>query len=449
MTELRTTQPRNFLQSQRGQLLLTLILSTLWATFLAWRFRDLTFFWDEWNVLRDALLTPLSSIFVENGGNFFPLSRALFSVEVALLGSWYPGYIFVTTLLFGISASLLAIRVLRPTSLIDWAISAVMGIAYLLTTGVVFASSMGFMNLWPLSVLFAVLAALGLTRAGSDRMALGYASMGLVLSWLSHGTAILSNVLLFVAATLVIWARDAHTRNRSRKGFLIASAPAAAVAGLGAAYLAQITANNVGDSGSPLATLANFSDVIADWVVGTTAAIASAALVLPLVDFGVFTRAYLFLAANILIAIVSLLLTAAVSLILWRRGDATPFVLLALLALSIAFLALVRTPFIVRYEVLWAPLALLLVGYVLYEISTRRFGTVIVLAYLSVAAVIIASGTISLRNVADLERQRSAVDALALWNSETCMNESTKRREEISPSLTPEEICAVVERLAK
>lgn len=421
--------------------------AAVWAAFIAWTFSSLTFFWDEWNVLRDTLANPLSSIFLENGGNFFPLSRALFSLELSLFGPWYAGYVFVTAFLFGLTATVLTLGVLKPASRLEFGLAAALSLAYLLTTGVLFASSMGFMNLWPLSVLFALLAAVWLHNAKADSVAVSLASLGLVLSWLSHGTAILSNACLFVAASLVISAREPGDMRRVRRVLLIVTMPAALVAGFSAAFLAQLSSPGNDNSTTLVGGLGSGFETMAEWLVGTVTTLISAPLLLPLMDFTLFTRLYFLFASMPLVTVLCLAATAVLAYVMLRRGYPTVLLLIALLAISVGFLAIVRTPLIVRYEVLWAPIALLIVAQTLRWIAANRLGRAVVTGYVFFALFVVSLGVMSVSEVSNLERQRDLVNTSALWNPETCISEAVKHREEISPSLSPREICQVVETM--
>ena len=423
----------------------TAIVSLAWGALLAFLFRKHTFFWDEWNVLRDSISNPLGSIWIENGGNFFPLSRLLFSGEVALFSAWYPGYIFVSASLFGLIAAIIYFQVLQPRTPLEHALASILVGGYLLSTGVLFASTMGFMNLWPLSVLFAVLAGNQIARASSDSKALITSSLWLSLSWLSHGTAILSTTCIAIAMALITDLRRSKGLSRSRKWGLVAALPLATIAGFIAAQLATLSATQAVQPTSILGNLQYPSLFVVEGTAGFAASLLSGFTVFPLLHFGTFTTLFL----QLVFAEWTVFAVCGIGVLLasTSKPRSAGFVLLGLLAVSTLFLALVRSPLILRYEVLWIPVALALV----WQLITNQ-RSVVVAKFMSIGVIVIGavsllSGIVQINTISDIERERSAINVNRLWRLSTCLPEATMHREEISPSLSPTEICEVVRHL--
>ncbi|MFY9325633.1 MAG: hypothetical protein WAO29_04170, partial [Candidatus Nanopelagicales bacterium] len=130
----------------------------IFAVVVTWQNRGLTFFWDEWDVVSATLESPYYGVLQDNGGNFFPLSRIVFGIELAIFGTWYPGYMLVTSLLFGSTALAFNLLLDDGNKFRRIALSA-FSVIYLSSTGVLLASSMGFMLKWGLSPLLAIISA--------------------------------------------------------------------------------------------------------------------------------------------------------------------------------------------------------------------------------------------------------------------------------------------------
>lgn len=433
------------LTSELKQWIVIVIASLSWGILLAFLFRGHTFFWDEWNVLRDTISNPVGSIWIENGGNFFPLSRLVFSGEVVLFSAWYPGYIFTTACLFGLISAITYFRVLQPRTPLEHALAIILVSGYLLSTGVLFASTMGFMNLWPLSVLFAVLAGNQMARAPTDSKALITSFLLMSLSWLSHGTAILSTTCIAIAIALVTALRGSRRLSRPRKWGLLAALPLAIIAGFVAAQLATFSAPQGTQSTSVLSNLRDPSLFVIESAAGYAAALVSGFTVFPLFHFGIFTTLFLFLVvanwAALVVAGIGVLLAST------SKPRSAGFVLLGLLAMSTLFLALVRTPLILRYEVLWIPIVLVLVWHFITSHRNAVTATLMTLVVVLVGAGSLIGGAIKITSISDIERERSVVNVDLLWHPSTCLPEATMHREEISPSLSPTEICEVVRRV--
>lgn len=94
----------------------------------------------------------------------------MFTLEAHISQGNYWAYISVTSTLFAFVAVALGKLVLRPQSRIEIVLAWLFGLAYLLASGVLFASAMGFMLKWALAPLWAVVAvhfyARGRTRLG-------------------------------------------------------------------------------------------------------------------------------------------------------------------------------------------------------------------------------------------------------------------------------------------
>ena len=80
-------------------------------------------------------------------------------------------------------------------------------------------------------------------------------------------------------------------------------------------------------------------------------------------------------------------------------------------------------------------------------IAVSRGGRIVVTGYVVLALFVVTLGVMSVSEVSNLERQRDLVNSSSLWNPQTCISEAVKHREEISPSLSPREICQVVETM--
>ena len=58
----------------------------------------LTFFWDDYETLLVIARDPVGQLFMSGAGHYGPLWRLIFTVQVFVFGSWFPGYVLVTGL---------------------------------------------------------------------------------------------------------------------------------------------------------------------------------------------------------------------------------------------------------------------------------------------------------------------------------------------------------------
>jgi len=434
----------------------------IFAVVVTWQNRGLTFFWDEWDVVSATLESPYYGILQDNGGNFFPLSRIVFGIELAIFGTWYPGYTIVTSLLFGGTALAFNLLLDDGTKTRRILLTA-FSLIYLSSTGVLFASSMGFMLKWALSPLLAILAAAYFIRSrevGRNRnKMLVMAWLFFFLSWASFSSSIILMALLIVG--LIHFAPQGPKRTSSaslhiKLSLAILSASAVlAIAGI------RITALNppanplIGSAQGVFDSLL-LQDPLDSVLLALAAALAglvSVVIAIPLHSndfnswFIIAFRDYLGIVVGLLFVILGAVYAFKKSL-----PNRQIILLFGLLFAAMAFITLARTPFIHRYQSLWIPIAILVIlsafswltGLNLTPIRNLVLGVVVAAAVVSGWHI----GTSSL-GMAIIERPRDEANSSALVNPEECLNEANKTLEQIAPTITAQRLCSILDTLSQ
>ena len=432
----------------------------IFAVVVTWQNRGLTFFWDEWDVVSATLESPYYGVLQDNGGNFFPLSRIVFGIELAIFGTWYPGYMLVTSLLFGGTAFAFNLLLDDGTKIRRIALSA-FAVIYLSSTGVLFASSMGFMLKWGLSPLLAIISAAFFLRSqeeGRNRtklLILG--SLFFILSWASFSSSIILMALLIVG--LIHFAPQGPDRSFStslhiKLSIAILSASAVlAIAGIRIAALNPPTNPLIGSAQGVFDSilLQNPLDSILLALAATLAGLASVLIAAPLHsnDFNswliIAFRDYLGFVVGILFIILGAVYAFKKSL-----PNRQLILLFGLLFTAMAFLTLARTPFIHRYQSLWIPMAILVILSAFSWLSYLNLALIknLVLGIVIAAAVLSGwhIGTSSL-GMATIERPRDVANSSTLGNPEECLNEASRTLEQIAPTITAQRLCSILNAL--
>lgn len=294
--------------------------------------RDLTFYWDEWSVLWAWVDSPWWGLLQGNGGNFFPLSRAVFGAEVHVFGTWYPGYTMFSASV-AVCAAYVISRVLPGESLRS-RLLAIGGVCiYLGSSGVLVSIGVGFMLKWVLATFWAAAGAWCVTRL--DRRWRYAAGLGaVVLIGLTFSTATPPLVLLMTALIWSVWvhhrsdeAGPAIPSMRHRLSFTAAViVVAAAMSLLGQVAVSHVTSIDPADHGAY--ALSSFTSTLGpstlvQTAAGTFAWLASALLGVPLVNRDLLARLVFGIEQHpILAVIVGLLIAAMVGIIANAAGHA-------------------------------------------------------------------------------------------------------------------------------
>lgn len=187
----------------RNMRLLWLVSALLYAGVLGYMGRSLYFWWDEWAVLRAGMESPGWGLLQDNGGNFFPLGRAIFLLETKVFGNWFSGYVIVSALLAAATAYLFAEILDNGTRARRIAMVAV-GLMYLGSSGTLFAVGIGFMVKWILTVFFTAIAvyfAVRWRRRGGTWLAFG----AFALSALTFASPSIPLSIVACATIVVVW----------------------------------------------------------------------------------------------------------------------------------------------------------------------------------------------------------------------------------------------------
>lgn len=430
------------------------------ALIVVWQNRGLTFFWDEWDVVAATLESPYYGILQDNGGNFFPLSRIVFGLELAVFGSWYPGYMLVTSLLFG-ATTLTFNWLLDDGTKTRRILLTAFSLIYLSSTGVLFASSMGFMLKWALSPLLAILAAAFFIRAhGATKnrnLQLGLAWLFFFLSWAAFSSSIILMALLIVGLIHIAPQKQTGqpiTTLQVKISLLILTiSMALAVLGLKLAEL-NPPINPTTGTAQETVDLVSSIDVVSVLVSGlaaTFAGLVSVTLSIPLHDNQINSWLVIAFRDYIFFVLVLTALLLGVIYLIRKRLPSTNLAMTFLLLLGAnLFLSAARSPLIHRYQTLWIPIAILVILSLIPWFTKLHFG----LLNRLLVTVVIMAGVLSgwhiatnALSIATIERQRDLADSTRLTNPVDCLAEANDTLEQVAPTITADRLCEIVETL--
>ncbi len=377
-----------------------------------------------------------------------------------IFGTWYPGYMLVTSLLFGSTAFAFNLLLDDGTKIRRIALSA-FAVIYLSSTGVLFASSMGFMLKWGLSPLLAIISAAFFLRSQeegrSQTKMLILGSLFFILSWASFSSSIILMALLIVG--LIHFAprgpdRSFSTSLHIKLSIAILSASAVlAIAGIRIAALNPPTNPLIGSAQGVFDSilLQNPLDSILLALAATLAGLASVLIAAPLHSndfnswFIIAFRDYLGFVVGILFIILGVIYASKKSL-----PTRQLVLLFGLLFTAMAFITVARTPFIHRYQSLWIPIAILVILSAFSWLSYLNLALIrnLVLGVVIAAAILSGwhIGTSSL-GMATIERQRDVANSSTLGNPEECLNEASRTLEQIAPTITAQRLCSILNAL--
>ena len=346
-------------QKRWAAVALIALYTTTWM-FLA---RDLTFYWDDYFILdsqfNDSLLELMAS---GVNGNWWPLSTLVTWVEIRIFGTWYAGYILVNTVLSAINGLLLWMiaRELVPRNT-PWYLLTPLFI-YPLTLQVSVNSTV-LTSSWPVSVTFALLAALAITRTYHPSIVVIFMAM----SWLAMSGMFLINAVTVASVALVHWARNGElTRRRALFGVAMI---AFGIAGTLIGYQVMRYAPS-NDLAPPTLSGSILESLDAGRLLESVASLATAWLLSPMVPFAyvyerVLTTAAIFVASYALTLFALSLVLGIVGFLLLRRSSRRHLVyrqflpsiavLLGPVVLLAAVLAIARSGnmFAPRYGIMW------------------------------------------------------------------------------------------------
>jgi hypothetical protein len=432
----------------------------LFALVVTWQNRGLTFFWDEWDVVSATLESPHYGILQDNGGNFFPLSRIVFGLELGIFGTWYPGYMLVTSLLFGGTALAFNMLLDDGTKIRRIALSA-FAVIYLSSTGVLFASSMGFMLKWGLSPLLAVISAIFFVRSREKNhkhmKMLVFGWLFFLLSWASFSSSIVLMGLLVVGLIHFAPQRPEGSFSSSlhiKLSLAILSASAVlAIAGIRIAALNPPANPLIGSAQGVFDSvlLQDPLDAALLALAATLAGLASVVIAIPL-HSNDFNSWFIIAFRDYLGIVVGLLFVILGAIYVFKKSlpNRQIILLFGLLFAAMAFITLARTPFIHRYQSLWIPIAILVILSAFSWLTALNLTPIrnLVLGVAMAAAVVSGwhIGTNSLA-MATIERSRDLAKSSTLGNPEECLEEAGKTLEEIAPTITAQRLCSILDAL--
>ena len=429
----------------------------LFALVVTWQNRGLTFFWDEWHVVEATVESPYFGVLQDNGGNFFPLSRIVFGLEVVVFGTWYPGYMFVTSLLFGATALAFNILLDNGTTVRRITLSA-FSLIYLSSTGVLFASSMGFMLIWGLSPLLATISAAFFIRSqsapDSRKKWLAFAWLFFFLTWASFSSSIVIMALLIIG---IIHLAPHNNGDLKSQRLYIRLSVLIMILSL-VAVLVGIRLAQLNPPANPLAGTAQGSidslfaqDFVATSALAlasTLAGLFSTIIAMPLHSNEL--NSWLIIAVSDYIWIVIGLLTLIIALIYWRRKafpDKYLWLTFSLYLAANIFIAAARTPFIHRYQTLLVLIAILVFISLfdwLERIKLSRLRNFILAAVIVAACLSVWHIGTSALTIGNIERQRDVANSAILNDPMLCFEEANRTLDQIAPSMNPQSLCTLL-----
>jgi len=427
------------------------------ALIVTWQNRGLTFFWDEWDVVWATLESPYYGMLQDNGGNFFPLSRLVFGAELALFGGWYPGYVLVTSLIFG--SAVFAFNVLLDNGTTARRISlSALAVIYLSSTGVLFASSMGFMLKWGLSPLLAIISAgyfmRSRNRPANKNRNLVIAWLFFFMSWAAFSSSIAIMALLIIGlihSNPIRQGEKLQQKIEFRLSILILfMAAVAVVVGIVLAKLNPPLNPLVGNAQETLdfVSQTNLVNVSLLALASTLAGIFSVITALPLHDNAI--NSWLIIAFRDYLVVPVVLLVAVFAFIYaLRKSLPTRQLTLVFLLLFVTnlFISITRSPLIHRYQALWIFIAIIFLILLIDWLAFLRFATArfLLISVISVAGIYsfwhISTDALSIANI---ERNRSLVDSAKLADASNCITEAETFASEFSPTIEPSQVCAIL-----
>ena len=431
--------------------------AVLFAIVVTWQNRGLTFFWDEWNVVWATVESPYFGLLQDNGGNFFPLSRAVFALELAIFGAWYPGYTFVTSLLFGFAAFAFNIVLDNGTRNRRIALTS-FSLIYLSSTGVLFASSMGFMLIWGLSPLLAIVSAhffiKRIQESPGNTRNLVFAWLLFLMSWLAFSSAITIMALLIIGiiCSRTGWKKLTKIELRFSLALILVSVIATYV-GLRLAELNPPLNPLIGSARETLtfALAADPASVTRLAIASALAGLLSVLTAVPLQNNEV--NSWLVIAFNdYLWVLIGLVVTAIGLIYAFKKSLPSMQVVLLFLLLfgTNLIISIARTPLGHRYQTLWVFLAILVILSLITWLDALNLKPfTLLLTFMIVFAGVISTWHIATgaSAIASIERQRELAISTKLNEPTTCLLEATRTLEQIAPTITAKQVCELVAAL--
>lgn len=425
----------------------------------------LTFFWDDYETLLVIARDPVGQLFMSGAGHYGPLWRLIFTLQVLLFGSWFPGYVLVTGL-FAVAGVWFVYRSIAALQRIPVWLGLAAAVVIFSAIGPLAQILIAVGSEWTSAFFFGTLATwLVVRRSPTWSWVSALVASGLCL----NGT--FPVYVVFFLAMLVAYRRRQMplsgwwTTIRAMGAFWL-WLPIAGIWAVVGSILGNVNATPYYEleDGSALqdavARPAGVGIMIHDWAVLFSSWMAAPLLPSVLtVPLGVTTLTIEFSRFLALLGVAALAAVVVVIVVLRRVGSAAVAIaapVLVALTLPVGTWALViaygrsDTIHIVRYATIWLPfatffwaaaIALFLSG---YSRSSRVTGFVL-------SALLVASATIgvwrfptTIEQGADLDRNRLAWSVKQMEAWDTCLSQDKVLPiEEVSPRLDVDAFCEI------
>jgi len=448
-----------------------LLAGTVASTFFflvitVWISQSLTFFWDDYEVLKLIAERPVEQLFMNGAGHFGPVWRIFFMGEVYLFGPYFPPYIFTSALLgavgfWGFAYSFRPLMssffwLVIPISLIFFtslgvltqtliAVGSEFTLAFAFAGTAAYIYSRTLSLKWPIPLLIAS----GLSLNGTLPI---YFSMfaAVMITFLAQGRSPLSahKVIIFSVVGListVIWAGTAAILGALNPSPYYATAPAEQV---------------VTESGSNPLLLELFEFVqtvitlLLTWVSG------------PLIPGAVSTpevmsRLLFFIALYFAIFVFIALVLAVAFMLLLVRGEAHSLKSQSLVVIAWSIPIMISAGILtytrpeslttVRYEIIWVPATLLFYLALVLIVFPNSHRLLVRIAGVAGISLLVLSAIVGVLRApqtvvaaADMDRPRSTLSQSQHALMSQCLStNSITPIEEISPRLSAEDFCTV------
>ena len=459
MTDAPASFPQH-LRKRLGQWVFP-VFSILFLVYLVMISQNLTFFWDDYETLLVISRDPVGQLLMSGAGHYGPLWRLLFTLQVFVFGSWFPGYILAAGL-FGLAGVWLLIRSLEILRAVPRWLSTASAIVFFTALGPVAQILIAVGSEWTSAFFFGTLAFWLFVRGGSTWTWFA----ALVASALCLNGTFPVYVSLFLAVVTYVHRREqldvSWWRTLQSVGLYWLWLPLAAAWTVASSVLGQINATpyyQLNESTSVIPAPVGVGEVLRDWIVLTGSWLSSPMLPGILTEPLGVTTFSIALADHFVLVMIVVLVTSLALLIAFRNRIASfasseSFLVLVVLAIPVLVWALViaygraDSIHIVRYATIWLPFAALFWGTAAAE--AMRSGKLLVKGTgIAISVILVVSAAVGLarfpqtiESAANLDRDRLtwSVEQMRVWD-ECLVSDDVDPVEEVSPRLDSDAFC--------
>lgn len=428
----------------------------------------LTHFWDDYEFILMQIREPLGSILMGTNGHAGPLSRIVLRIATHLFGTWYPGYVMLNGALAVLATGLLMLALRPRMERRPWLL-AVAGVVYLTSLGLVSQAFIAICLEW-----FVAMALASASAYAISRRAPAWVWITLVVAAMASmsGIAAVNACLVAVVYLVHRWPADpAESRRRTRViAVVVALVVGGVVWGLLGSSLALLNPSDYYRAISeargpvplptdPVGALSTAAYLLGGWMWAPllVVALTSSTMILTVT---IFFAAHPLLFWTALAALVVVLVLAVARL---ARRDSLTSAIHAFLPLALALpviewallLSVARegSPFPVRYQMVWLLPAMMMFALVLAvrlpgrALGLLQWAAIVLVAGSAVVGVVRLPHSLEIGPDGDKPRVEFSGQQRDLMLECRDGRLPAATVPEISPMLTPEDFCEVVDYL--